>query len=155
MNKKLLSCLWAFVLICVFAFSAGAVCARPFAADVVMPFDGEMLGDDEPETAIPEGETFVLYGSEEIPSEQTLPTDDGGEQANPSVIKPVLICAGLGLVIGLIVVLAVKSGYKPVRRRSDAAEYLVDGSLHVTVSEETFVRSETTERTIEKKNPSE
>ena len=33
--------------------------------------------------------------------------------------------------IALIVVLSVKSSYKPVRRRSDAAEYLVDGSLQM------------------------
>ncbi|MBR5620457.1 MAG: hypothetical protein IKW76_12035, partial [Clostridia bacterium] len=91
-----------------------------------------------------------------VPEEHTLPDVDVEqvEPAQKSIVKPIVICLAIGLVIALIVVLAVKSGYKPVHRRRDAAEYLVDGSLNVTASQETFIRSERSERRIEKQDSS-
>ena len=101
-----------------------------------------------------EDETVILYGAAEVPPAYTLP--DVETDAQPaSVVKPVLICLVIGAVIALIVVLSVKSSYKPVRRRRDAAEYLVDGSLNVTASDETLVRTERSERKIQTKDSDE
>lgn len=149
MNKKLLSCLLAFTLCCVFAFSAAAVNVRTFVADVAPPFE-ENYDFDE---TVPEGETFVLYGEADDPAQvpAQAPSSETDAPQEKSPVKAVLICCVIGLVIALIVVLSVKSSYKPVRRRSDAAEYLVDGSLQVTASNETFIRSDVSERTIENK----
>ena len=103
-----------------------------------------------------EDETMILYGAAEVPEAYSLPDVDVEqvESAQKSLVKPILVCLVIGAVIALIVVLAVKSGYKPVHRRRDAAEYLVDGSLNVTASNESFVRSERNERTIENKSSS-
>lgn len=143
MNKKILTCLLTLAMVAALAFSAGAVCARTFVADVASPVDETFVFDDA------EDETVILYSSAEVP-ENTEPALAAETEKSP--VKSVLVCIGIGLVIALVVTLSVKSSYKPVHRRRDAAEYLVDGSLQITASNESFVRSETTERTIEKQN---
>ncbi len=133
MNKRILICLLTFALLFTLAFSVSAVCMRAFPADAAPPFeDGNWNAEPDP---------------------GALTVDEEGAQKQP-LVKSVLICAVIGLVIALIVTLSVKSSYKAVRRKRDAAQYLVDGSLRITGSSETFVRSETSERTIENKNQS-
>jgi hypothetical protein len=157
MNKKLLSCILALALIGTFAFSACAVCARSFALDAILPMDDDIFTSsvyeqDDPEPW-QEDEPIILYGYDEE-AEDVLSPDEDTPAEKPSMVKSVLICIVIGVVIALLVVLAVKSGYKPVHRRRDAAEYLVDGSLRITAANETFLRTERTERTIENKNTS-
>lgn len=104
-----------------------------------------------------EEETMILYGAAEVPEAYTLPDVDVGqvESAQKSLVKPILVCLVIGAVIALIVVLSVKSSYKPVHRKRDAAEYLVDGSLNVTASDDTFLRTERSERKIQTKDSDE
>lgn len=151
MNKKFLSCLLAAVFLCTFAFSAGAVCTHRFAADVMPPAGAEIITSSAAKPYVYEGESVILYNTDPA---DALPESQTETQAQRSPVKSVLICVGIGAVIALIVTLAVKSSYKPVHRKRDAAEYLVDGSLQLTASDETFVRSDITERTIETKTDS-
>lgn len=178
MNKKALSCLTALALLLTLCFSAGAVCSRAFVADVILPPDGDGFTSayepvtDTAQTTVPEtyavervdisdevesllaeaeDETVLLYGAAEVPADHTLP-DVEIESGQQSLVKPVVICLVIGAVIALVVVLAVKSSYKPVHRKRDAAEYLVDGSLNVTAADEKFTRSERSERKIQTKD---
>ena len=183
MKKKVLSCLAVLSLVLALAFSASADVIPP-QGDIFEYGEPESSGFVTPGSEIDGGEiervdmgdevrsilaaengaaaddaedeTVILYGSAEVPEEHTLPDVDVEqvEPAQKSIVKPIVICLAIGLVIALIVVLAVKSGYKPVHRRRDAAEYLVDGSLNVTASQETFIRSERSERRIEKQDSS-
>lgn len=177
MKKRVLSCLMAlaFILICAFSASADVIppqgdffdYSEPESSGFVTPGSGIDGGEidrvdisDEIASVFAqenaeaeEEETVILYGSAEVPENHTLPDVDVEqiEPAQKSVIKPILICLVIGLVIALIVVLAVKSGYKPVHRKRDAAEYLVNGSLNITASNETFLRTERSERKIQTK----
>lgn len=154
MNKRLLTCILALALVCAFAFSASAV-SRYYAADAIAPFDPEIYTSSEfTQPEIPEDPSILIYGYDETIPEFTLPDVASEPEKAQLPVKGIVICVVIALVIALIVTLSVKSSYKPVRRRSDAAEYLVDGSLRVTASDESFVRSERRERTIENKSSS-
>lgn len=157
MNKRIIACLSALALVLALAFPAGAVCKYAFSADVMPPYEEQIpvystfpAPDADPQS---EDATIQLYGYDTDVPGDTLPEGEDAPQKT-SVVKSVAVCAVIGLVIALIVVLSVKSSYKPVRRSRDAAQYLVDGSLRVTASGETFVSSEITERTIENRNSS-
>ncbi len=146
MNKKLLTCLLALTLICALAFSASADVIPPEFDDSSYPSEGEYVIeydelDDDTESYDTEDETVLLYDAAEVTANETEP--------EKSVVKSLLICAVIGIVIALIATLSVKSGYKAVHRKRDAAQYLVDGSLRVTAANERFVRSEISERTIQ------
>ena len=184
MKKRLLSCLTALALMLTFAVSASADVILPPDQEIMSAYEPEVtqapgfvesnpdgieriditdevlsvLAEDNAEpTEAAEDETVILYGAAEVPEAYTLPDVDAGmvEPAQKSLVKPIVICLVIGLVIALIVVLAVKSSYKPVHRKHDAAEYLVDGSLNVTASEETFTHSERTERKLQTKESNE
>ena len=174
MKKNILSCLTAAAIVLALAFSASAVCSRTFSLDVIPPQgDGFSFDGSGSETTDPSQQSdsqqieriditdelmsILAQESESASEEETMAlysaaqTAENGGQTETSLVKPILICAVIGLVIALIVVLAVKSSYKPVHRKHDATEYLVDGSLNVTVSTEKLVRTDVSERTIETK----
>lgn len=154
MNKKLLSCLMALALIAVLAFSAFAVSPRANVADVLPPQEEVFSDVGGYGETLPEDETYVIERYD-LTEDLINAENEEAEPESASIVKPLLICIVIGLVIALIVVLSVKSGYKPVHRKRDAAQYLVDGSLRVTVSNETLVRTDVSERTIETKNTNE
>ena len=177
-KRVLLACLTAIALVLTLAFSASADVILPPDQEVfestvyeqetagVVQSDNDGIeridiSDEiasmiaEENTAAAEDETVILYGSAEVPPDHTLPDVDveAVEAENgSSIVKPILICLVIGAVIALVVVLAVKSSYKPVHRKRDAAEYLVDGSLNVTAADEKFTRSERSERKIQTKD---
>ena len=55
----------------------------------------------------------------------------------------------VSLIVAAIIVKMVKSGYKPVRFKASAADYLVDGSLKVTAQYDRFLYSNVTKTEIE------
>ncbi|MBQ9531894.1 MAG: TPM domain-containing protein [Eubacterium sp.] len=63
--------------------------------------------------------------------------------------KSALISIVVAAVIAAVVVLIVKGNYKPVRFKADAADYLVDGSLHLTSEYDRFLYSNVTKTKIE------
>lgn len=64
----------------------------------------------------------------------------------------VWICILIGLVIGFIVVSAMKSQLKSVRRESAAANYLTADSLNLTISTDRFLYENTTRTPRAKSN---
>lgn len=61
----------------------------------------------------------------------------------------VLVAIGIALVIALIAVFKVKSNYKPVKFKSSASDYLVNGSFMLTGQYDNFVTSSVTQTKIE------
>ena len=53
--------------------------------------------------------------------------------------KVLLICVAIGIVIGLITVLAMKSQLKSVRMQNQANNYMIPGSMHLTHSADIFL----------------
>lgn len=64
----------------------------------------------------------------------------------------VWVCILIGLVIGFIVVSAMKSQLKSVRRESAAANYLAADSLNLTISTDRFLYENTTRTPRAKSN---
>ncbi|MBQ7541137.1 MAG: hypothetical protein IJT44_02475 [Clostridia bacterium] len=92
--------------------------------------------------------TVLLYGVGEVEEPTMVAAPPSAPAQKTSVVKALVICLVIGAVIALIVVFAVKSSYKPVQKKANANEYLVDGSLNITASNEKFIRKETSERKI-------
>ena len=61
-------------------------------------------------------------------------------------IIPVLVCIGIGVLVGLIVVLVMKAQMKNVRRQSSAGSYIRNGSMQVNVSRDMFLYQNVTRR---------
>jgi uncharacterized protein len=68
--------------------------------------------------------------------------------------KTLLICAGVGLVIGLIVVLILKGQLKSVRRQNQANAYIRPGSMQVTVARDLFLYRNVTKTRRQSNNSS-
>ena len=51
----------------------------------------------------------------------------------------ILICIGIGLIIGLVTVLIMRSQLKTVRSRYTAADYVVQGSFNLHHSRDIFL----------------
>lgn len=62
-----------------------------------------------------------------------------GEDSAFPWFKNIVISIAVGFVIALIIVLAWKSKLKSVRHKTQAGDYLVDGSLDITQSRDTFL----------------
>lgn len=60
-----------------------------------------------------------------------------GERGSPVI--PILICLGIGAVVGLIVTCVMTSQLKSVRSKPTAGDYVVSGSLHLTHSHDLFL----------------
>ncbi len=56
-----------------------------------------------------------------------------------SVVFNVVVCLAIGLVVGFISVSVMKSGMKSVKMQNSAACYVVDNSMKVTESKDTFL----------------
>ena len=96
-------------------------------------------------------ETVPVPATQDTPDDELLIASEPAEEKT-SVVKPVLICLGIGILIALLVVFSVRGSYKPVQKKRDAGEYLVDGSLHITASYEQLTRTETSERKLQNQN---
>ncbi len=73
-------------------------------------------------------------------------------RALKNILIGALVSLGIGLVISLITVFSIKSGYKPVRMRSEANDYLIRDSLNLRASHDRFVYSNVSRRKIEKES---
>lgn len=60
-----------------------------------------------------------------------------GDSSNP--VLPILICLGIGAVVGLIVTGVMASQLKSIRSKPTAGDYVVSGSLHLTHSHDLFL----------------
>lgn len=94
-------------------------------------------------------DAFVRYGQlvDEFVAEARngKPYDTNHKRGSTSdLIIAILISLGIGLVISLIVVLSIKSKYKPVRLKAEANDYLVDGSLQLKESYDHFLYTHVT-----------
>lgn len=65
-------------------------------------------------------------------------------------VAPIILLAGLG--IGLIVAFSLKSQLKSVRRKQNAASYVVNGSFQLTRCQDIYLYTTTTRRKIETNN---
>ena len=74
------------------------------------------------------------------------------KEKSGSLLKGILISLAAGLIIGGIVVLIIRGKYKPVQLQRTATDYLVDGSLQITGSYETFVRKNVDRTPIQQNN---
>jgi len=80
--------------------------------------------------------------------------DDSSESSEPNPVTGFIISLIVAVIISLIIVGMVKSGYKPVRFNSNAAYYLNDGSLKLTKSYESFLYKNVTSVKIESESSS-
>lgn len=77
---------------------------------------------------------FLLQAENGTPyTEKTLPKDPF------SFVFNLVVCLIIGLVVGLISVSVMKSSMKNVKKQNAAANYVVDGSMNVTESRDTFL----------------
>lgn len=65
--------------------------------------------------------------------------EDAPEGQSNSPAKPILICLGIGLVVGLIVTGIMAAQLKSVRSKPAASDYVVSGSLKLTRSHDLFL----------------
>lgn len=71
------------------------------------------------------------------------------------IIKGILISLVVGLAVAFIVMKSVKSGYtKAVHQKSNATDYLVNGSLQITGAYENFLYNNVTQTRIERESSS-
>jgi uncharacterized protein len=64
----------------------------------------------------------------------------------------ILICVIIGVLIGLITVLAMRSQLKSVHKRNDAHDYLGTGSMNLRLSTDRFLYENTTRTPKPKSN---
>lgn len=77
---------------------------------------------------------FLLQAENGTPyTKKTLPKEPFSFAFN------LVVCLIIGLVVGLISVSVMKSGMKSVKKQNTAANYVVDGSMNVTESRDTFL----------------
>ena len=69
-------------------------------------------------------------------------------------VESLLIALVVAAVIAAVIALMVKSSYKPVRFSANAADYLVDGSLHLNEEYDRFLYSNVTKTKIETESSS-
>lgn len=115
-----------FVLTLIFTISLFACAVSAY------DYDGYDYYDDE-----------YYYSDDYAADEET-----DGEWTPFTYILPALI---VGFIIALIVVLTMKSGMKTVHAKSGAADYMVPGSLSLTVQRDTYLYKNVT-RTPRPKN---
>ena len=71
--------------------------------------------------------------------------DKQATDAKKFPIKRLLIAFIIGIIVAFIVIKSVQGSYKPVRFKSNASDYLVQGSLQVTGGYENFLYSNVTQ----------
>ena len=67
-------------------------------------------------------------------------------------METIFICVIIGVLIGLITVLAMKSQLKSVHKRSDAHDYLAPGSMQLHLSTDRYLYENTTRTPKPKSN---
>ena len=67
-------------------------------------------------------------------------------------MEMIFICVIIGILIGLVTVLAMKSQLKSVHMRSDAHDYLTPGSMHLHLSTDRYLYENTTRTPRPKSN---
>lgn len=77
-----------------------------------------------------------------------------GESTSVFSGKTILICAVIGIVVGLITVLVMRSQLKTVRTQGYAGNYVVDGSLNLTNSRDIYLYRNVTRRERPQSNSS-
>lgn len=77
------------------------------------------------------------------------PFDVNNVPEEKNTVLGVLVSIGGALIIALIVIVAVKSKYKPVRFQRNAGQYLVDGSMNLTGAYDNFRTTAITKRQIQ------
>ncbi len=65
-------------------------------------------------------------------------------------VRGLIVSLILGLIVAAIVISSTKSKYKPVHKNTAASNYLDEGSVHITGSEDNFIKKETTKKDINK-----
>ena len=83
-------------------------------------------------------------------SESSSDSDEETEAKRSAIIVSIVVA----LILAAIITLTVKSGYKPVRFKASAGDYLVDGSLNVTQSYEHFLYSNVSKTEIQSSSSS-
>ena len=63
-----------------------------------------------------------------------------------------LVCLAIGLIVGLITVLSMRSQLKSVRPKNAAGEYIVQGSFHLRHSRDIFLYRNVTRTPRPKRN---
>ena len=80
--------------------------------------------------------------------------DSCGDQMAPPYLMTFVICLAIGLVIALIITGSMRSKMKSVRAKGSAADYVCEGSMHVSTSRDLYLYTTHTRTAKPKDNDS-
>ncbi|MBE6741960.1 MAG: TPM domain-containing protein [Ruminococcaceae bacterium] len=100
------------------------------------------------------GEPYDVDNTYTNESGYTYSFDTSDEDDDDVTVGSFIISFIVAIIIAAVITGMVKSGYKPVRFKASAADYLVDGSLHITGEYDRFLYSNVTKTKIERSSSS-
>ena len=100
------------------------------------------------------GEPYDVDNTYTNKSGNTYSFDTSDEDDDDVTVGSFIISFIVAIIIAAVITGMVKSGYKPVRFKASAADYLVGGSLNVTGEYDRFLYSNVTKTRIEKSSSS-